>query len=491
MYTSVIPPIKEQIPLSRTYKVLSKQENDMISNQKSNSSNVNSARRIDQIPEESEPSNSQSVTPNLKDAEKEENNLMSLKRSTSANSILKIRSSSQPYNSSLNYYNKAIEYLKEQYKQTLDKLHNEVSDLKSENQKLNFRLLVENEGNIEDIINDSLSKPLKNMRLRSNTNIVNSNIPNDVLLNETIRDLKVKLRMSEDSNKHLNSTIRNLTKKLNLLKRLGETAQNMSGPRTELINSNTIVQSPGSKASSRRSSLNKIGSPNNIDRSNVSNNRFGDLQLGFQQNENNNIPKNASISLSLKGRKTASNKPSNSSIRMNNLHFPAPPSPKSKPESYNSNLSLRSNNFSARNSSSSANKSVLKNKEIIAERDIMSGNATTKNKFEKLINDKDDIIDQLSQENTLQKSRINELELVLENLKKSVLSDYENVKIGDHTRSPNTKITEQKTILRSGSSKQTLQLLPPISNQFHGFVGNTSNSGNSAQCSEWTFFDKL
>merc|ERR1711990_93700 len=137
-------------------------------------------------------------------------------------------------------------------------------------------------------------------------------------------------------------------------------------------------------------------------------------------------------------------------------------------ESYSSNLSLRSNNFSARNSSS-GNKVVLKNKEIV-ERDIMSDNATTtKNKFEELINDKDEIIDQLSQENSLQKSRINELELVLENLKKSVLSDRETVRIGDHTRSPNTKIAEQKTILRSGSSKQTLQLLPPISTQFHSF----------------------
>jgi hypothetical protein len=111
-------------------------------------------------------------------------------------------------------YTKTIDYLKDQYKQTLDKLHTEVAQLKSENKKLNFKILVENEGGSENIIREQLNLSNRN----SKTDY--TNVKNDILLNETIKELKVKLKITEDSNQHLSSTVKNLNKKMNLLKKL-------------------------------------------------------------------------------------------------------------------------------------------------------------------------------------------------------------------------------------------------------------------------------
>jgi len=469
MYSSIIPPIKERIPLNKNYELLSQNSPLLATNRQPKSINLNEARRIDHIPGEQ-----------IEESEKQSRENSFLKRSTSANAIMKIRSSDQPYNSSLSYYNKAIDYLKDQYKQTLDKLHQEVSELKAENQKLNFKLMVENEGSIDDIINDSLSKPLKNMRLKSNTSILthasknsasSSNISHDVLLNETIKDLKVKLKMSEDSNGHLNLTIRNLTKKLNLLKRLGENAQ-------QLQSSDRVISS---RSSSRSSSLvnqnhnvsDKTNSSETVNRSN-----HNDLRLGIQNTSisNSNIPKNASISLAVNHRKLQNQKENTKNqIKMGNLHFPVPPSPKEKPENIGKNL--RGSNFTL-----ASNKIKAR-----SERSLFFGQRQMSgcNKYEKIIVEKDEIIDQLSQANSLQKNRIDDLESVLQQLQKKI-SVSENTQIsnlaGDNSDNNNKTVRSKDsntTILRSAASKQTLQLLPPISNnRFHSFVGSNGINGN-------------
>lgn len=448
MYSTIIPAIKEQIPLKRNFEILS-QTSELVSiNKQQKQTNSNDVRRIDQIPEE-EPG-----------MQNNNQNSSFLTRSTSANSILKINS-----NQSI-YYSKAIDYLKDQYKQTLDKLHQEVSELKAENQKLNFKLLVDNENSIEDIVNNSLSKPLKNMRLKSNTSIHNngsassSSIPQDILLNETIKDLKVKLKMSEDSNGHLNATIRNLTKKLNLLKRLGENAVSHT---VENVSGRDRVISSGS--SSRRSSLINQKGINTDEACN-------DLRLGIQKNtspSSNKLPKNASVSLAVSKTKLQNQKKdcSKNQIKIENLHFPVPPSPKEKTGLMLGKTNLRQNNFKLRN-----HKTYSDRNSTFSSRKS-SGN---------MMNEKDEVIDQLTQKNLLQKNRIDELESVLQQLQSKLaasekfnqnlnLSGDSNLEIANDKNMVKHK-DSNTTILRSAASKQTLQLLPPISNnRFHSFVG--------------------
>ena len=160
-------------------------------------------------------------------------------RSTSASSLSK--STSQ-----IKYYNKAIDYLKEQYNSTLEKLHQEVSDLKSENKKLNFQILVENEGGSASIVRETLADSLKEKGTKRS--LEKSNIANDVLLSETIKELKVKLKITEDSNQHLNSTIRNLNKKMNLLKKFGPVGSSGVGrePPSELRLKSLYLPNPPS-----------------------------------------------------------------------------------------------------------------------------------------------------------------------------------------------------------------------------------------------------
>lgn len=135
------------------------------------------------------------------------------------------------------HYNRCLEYLQDQHKQTLENLHKEVHTLKSDNQKLQFKILVEESTNVDDVIKSSLSK--------TRVNITNTNIPSEILLQETIKDLKVKLKLSDDTNSHLNSTIRNLNKKMNLLKRLSK-GPAIYMPKPPEMNTNTVARQSSS-----------------------------------------------------------------------------------------------------------------------------------------------------------------------------------------------------------------------------------------------------
>jgi len=122
-----------------------------------------------------------------------------------------------------------------------------VQTLKSENKKLNFKILVENEGGTGNIVRETLgSGPSKShQKVTKNSTAHLNNLSNDVLLNETIKELKVKLKITEDSNTHLNNTVKNLNKKMNLLKKLsigGSTTENNS--KTNLKMRNLYLPTP-------------------------------------------------------------------------------------------------------------------------------------------------------------------------------------------------------------------------------------------------------
>lgn len=126
-----------------------------------------------------------------------------IRRSTSAQSV------NSSYAKNRHHYQKCIEYLQDQHRQTLTKLHQEVQDLKHENKKLNFKILVEDEGGVESVVKQTLS-----------INTDKTNISSSILLQETIKDLKVKLNLSEDSVQHQQATIRALNKQVKMLKRV-------------------------------------------------------------------------------------------------------------------------------------------------------------------------------------------------------------------------------------------------------------------------------
>lgn len=102
-----------------------------------------------------------------------------------------------------NYYTSCIEFLQEQHKKTLKNLHLEVQKLKEENKRLNFKILVEDSGGLTDIIKTSINQQSHNSNI--NTNDI-------LLLQETIKDLKVKIKILEDKLLHQNTTIKHLTK---------------------------------------------------------------------------------------------------------------------------------------------------------------------------------------------------------------------------------------------------------------------------------------
>lgn len=129
--------------------------------------------------------------------------LSPIRRSTSAQSV------NSSYTKNRQHYQRCIEYLQDQHKQTLSKLHQEVQDLKHENKKLHFKILVEDEGGVASVVKQTLS-----------INTDKTNISSDILLQETIKDLKVKLKLSEDTLQHQTSTIKTLNKQLKLFKRV-------------------------------------------------------------------------------------------------------------------------------------------------------------------------------------------------------------------------------------------------------------------------------
>jgi len=111
-------------------------------------------------------------------------------------------------------YNRCLEYLQQQHQHTLTQLHKEVRDLKIENKKLNFRIIVEEQGGTKALIKQTLA-----------VDADSSNINQDILLQETIKDLKVKLDLAEDTAKHQQATIRNLNKQLKTLAKAGPQQQ--------------------------------------------------------------------------------------------------------------------------------------------------------------------------------------------------------------------------------------------------------------------------
>lgn len=116
--------------------------------------------------------------------------------------------SAQSINAGSNlYYSRCIEYLQEQHKITLEKLHKEVHDLKQENKKLNFKILLENDGGAMSIVKKHLPK------------VSNKNAEEELILKEAIKDLQVKLNIANDNSNHLKNTVKNLTKQLSLFKR--------------------------------------------------------------------------------------------------------------------------------------------------------------------------------------------------------------------------------------------------------------------------------
>merc|ERR1711915_1158660 len=135
---------------------------------------------------------------------------------------------------------------------------------------------------------------------------------------------------------------------------------------------------------------------------------------------------------------------------MGNLHFPVPPSPKEKPENLGKNL--RGSNFTL-----ASNKIKTRSeKNLFSGQRQMSGS----NKYEKIMIEKDEIIDQLSQQNSLQKNRIDELESVLQQLQKKI-SLSENTQIsnlaGDNSDSNNKTVRSKEsntTILRSAAASR-------------------------------------
>lgn len=120
-----------------------------------------------------------------------------IKRTTSAQSVV--------YSRQQQRYQKCIEYLQEQHEQVLSKLHQEVHDLKQDNKKLHFKILVENQGGAASIVKNTLG-----------SQVLKSAISEELLLQETIKDLKVKLDLSQDTIQHHQQTIKNLNKQLKL-----------------------------------------------------------------------------------------------------------------------------------------------------------------------------------------------------------------------------------------------------------------------------------
>lgn len=323
-----------------------------------------------------------------------------LKRSISANSVL-------PKNmncySSLAYHNKAIEYLTSQYKLTLEQLHLEVARLKTENQRLNFKILVEDNGGVEKIVNESLSE---NRTLKNNIKLKRATgceISNERLLNETVRDLKIKLDISEDANKHLNSTIRNLKQKMSMMKRFNLNSETPEGS----TKTTDRFKKPAPKASpsntSRRSSNHNLNTPEKK--------ADGDLQLGYVHSQK-----------------------SQSKVKLSNLHFPCPPT-------------------KVENFTKVSRPNIIKRHQ--------SQTVHLGNKFERVLEEKDLVINQLTTQNSLHKNRISELENILGELRKAFQNN-------SSSRSENNKSGANG--LRSTASKNSFHL--PNINQH--IVGNVS-----------------
>jgi hypothetical protein len=122
------------------------------------------------------------------------------KRTTSAQSI------SSSFSKQQHKYQRCIEYLQSQHEQTLTSLHQEVQELKSENKRLNFKIQVEsnNQDGVSSIVKNTLGAKAA----------VNKTISKELILEETIKDMQVKLNLSQDTNQHQEKTIKALNKQM-------------------------------------------------------------------------------------------------------------------------------------------------------------------------------------------------------------------------------------------------------------------------------------
>lgn len=125
------------------------------------------------------------------------------KRTTSAQSV------SSSFSNQQHKYQRCIEYLQSQHEHTLTSLHQEVQELKSENKRLNFKIQVEstNPDGVSSIIKNTLGAKVA----------VNKTISQELILQETIKDMQVKLNLSQDTNQHQEKTIKGLNKKMKML----------------------------------------------------------------------------------------------------------------------------------------------------------------------------------------------------------------------------------------------------------------------------------
>ena len=180
-------------------------------NNNSNSNCLNSNCPEHNLPNDNSPNNSNKLFP---------------KRTTSAQSVTSAFSKQQQK------YQRCIEYLQSQHEQTLTSLHQEVQDLKSENKKLNFKMLLESnnpDGGVQSIVKNTLG-----------AKVVNKTISQELLLQETIKDLQVKLDLSEDTNQHQEKTIKTLNKQMKMLKSSGLEIKKVSSPRQQKSRSSSI-----------------------------------------------------------------------------------------------------------------------------------------------------------------------------------------------------------------------------------------------------------
>lgn len=125
------------------------------------------------------------------------------KRTTSAQSI------SSSFSKQQHKYQRCIEYLQSQHEQTLTSLHQEVQELKSENKRLNFKIQVEsnNPDGVSSIVKNTLGAKVA----------INKTISQELLLQETIKDMQVKLNLSQDTNQHQEKTIKGLNKQMKMM----------------------------------------------------------------------------------------------------------------------------------------------------------------------------------------------------------------------------------------------------------------------------------
>lgn len=238
-FTTIIPPLKDVMSTQKTLQSLDETHPINMSDIKRFTRNSKSNRTPIDHKLNNNPSNSPNNNPNNNpNSNCPEHNLPNDNLPNNSNKLFPKRTTSAQSMSSLAFskqqqkYQRCIEYLQSQHDQTLTSLHQEVQDLKSENKKLNFKMLLESnnpDGGVQSIIKNTLG-----------AKVVNKTISQELLLQETIKDLQVKLDLSEDTNQHQEKTIKTLNKQMKMLKSSGLEIKKVSSPRQQKSRSSSI-----------------------------------------------------------------------------------------------------------------------------------------------------------------------------------------------------------------------------------------------------------